>query len=404
MSPKAALSLSLAVAATVGLASLALAHAPSGAIFTTLANGSEVNYNHYPSKDSVYLDGGPGPGAPQSAAGLDDGTYVFQVTDPSGKVLLSTDPARSRRFTVSGGIITGVVADAGQHQTGADIDHGATTVQLMPYLDTPNNGGVYKVWVVTEDDYLLGLADLGVNTGLDTVDPGWKGGNAHGFIPAHSKTDNFKVGDQPIVEIDTRFYDAGTHQILDGKKITWIDTNGASNNKWSYYSQALDVNHEAHVEGVETGEHTIVIQGGPGYQIHHVVRPDGSTVAGDQSVSVRIQSLAHDLTVYVDAYVVQNPALGVSGPAGGLALEAVHPNPARGDRMAVSFSLPSSGRAKLELLDVGGRVVARRDVGALGAGRHTVDLAAAKPVAPGVYLVRLSQGGRSTSERVSVVH
>lgn len=75
--------------------------APSGAIFTTVSDGSEVNCN-YPSKDSVYLDGGPGPGAPQHAAGLDDGTYVFQVTDPSGRVLLSIDPAGCRRFVVTG--------------------------------------------------------------------------------------------------------------------------------------------------------------------------------------------------------------------------------------------------------------------------------------------------------------
>src|SRR5918912_1106464 len=80
------------------------AHAPSGAIFTTDANGSEVNVNQYPSKEAVYLDGGPGIGAPQTAAGLDDGTYVFQVTDPSGKTLLSTDLAQCRQFTVSGGI------------------------------------------------------------------------------------------------------------------------------------------------------------------------------------------------------------------------------------------------------------------------------------------------------------
>jgi hypothetical protein len=69
------------------------ASAPSGAIFTTVADGSEVNYNIYQAKEDVYLDGGPGPGAPQGAAGLDDGVYVFQVTDPSGKTLLSTDPA-----------------------------------------------------------------------------------------------------------------------------------------------------------------------------------------------------------------------------------------------------------------------------------------------------------------------
>ena len=65
----------------------AAGNAPSGAIFTTLPDGSEVNFNIYPSKDLVYLDGGPGPGAPVDAAGLDDGTYVFQVTDPSGKTL-----------------------------------------------------------------------------------------------------------------------------------------------------------------------------------------------------------------------------------------------------------------------------------------------------------------------------
>ena len=35
-------------------ASSALAHAPSGALFTTVADGSEVNFNIYPSKDAVY--------------------------------------------------------------------------------------------------------------------------------------------------------------------------------------------------------------------------------------------------------------------------------------------------------------------------------------------------------------
>ena len=109
----------------------ARADASSGAIFTTVSDGSEVNFNIYPSKDAVYLDGGPGPGAPQTAAGLDDGTYVFQVTDPSGKTLLSTDPMSCRQFIVSGGIITSVAPSGGcAHVTGMDVDHGALTVQL----------------------------------------------------------------------------------------------------------------------------------------------------------------------------------------------------------------------------------------------------------------------------------
>ena len=77
--------LALAGAALFAVCSSALANPPSGAIFTTTVNGDEVNFNHYASKPDVYLDGGPGPGAPQTAAGLDDGTYVFQVTDPSGR-------------------------------------------------------------------------------------------------------------------------------------------------------------------------------------------------------------------------------------------------------------------------------------------------------------------------------
>jgi hypothetical protein len=277
----------------LGLTCLALADAPSGAIFTTVADGSEVNFNHYPSKEAVYLDGGPGPGAPQAAAGLDDGTYVFQVTDPPGKTLLSTDPASCRQFTVVGGIITGVVPSACQHLTGDDIDHGAKTVQLMPYDDTPNHGGVYKVWVTRVEDY-LGDADR-------------TPGNSFGFVPADSKTDNFKVKEPRIVEIDTRFYDRASGEILDGLMVTWIDTLGASNEKWSYWAPNLCVFHEAHVEAVETGFHTIVIADQPPWTIAYIVAPDGSVTYGPGSVVVHIQNLNKDRTVFIDVYVDRVP-------------------------------------------------------------------------------------------------
>jgi hypothetical protein len=85
---------------------------------------------HLPSKvrrHRVWLDGGPGPNAPQGAAGLPDGDYYFQVTDPSGKTLLSTDPVKNRQFNVTAGIISGL-SGAGNHNLGVDIDHGAATV------------------------------------------------------------------------------------------------------------------------------------------------------------------------------------------------------------------------------------------------------------------------------------
>jgi hypothetical protein len=283
-----------AIAATVTLRAANL----SGAIFTTVVDGTEVNYNIYPSKDAVYLDGGPGPGAPQGAAGLDDGRYVFQVTDPSGKVLLSTDPALCRQFDVANGIITNVVpagSPACQHATGLDVDHGAATVQLIPYNDTPNPGGVYKVWVTMLADYQcagnLAIVDCGVK----------KIGVAHGFVNRYSKTDNFKVNGA-IKEIDTRFYDtSGT--ILDGRMITWIDTLGASNNKWSYEDLSHDIHHEAHVEDVENGTHQIVIGNQLGCAVGKVYANFVATKKiGPQTVSVSVNDRWSGDTFFIDVY------------------------------------------------------------------------------------------------------
>jgi hypothetical protein len=97
--------------------------------------------------------------------------------------LLSTDPVVNRQFHVSNGIISGL-SGAGNHNTSIDIDHGATTIELCPFDDTPNPGGVYKVWV-TPIGQFLGNANL--------VDNNCGHGCFHGFVPAFSKVDNFKV-------------------------------------------------------------------------------------------------------------------------------------------------------------------------------------------------------------------
>jgi hypothetical protein len=267
----------------------------SGAIFTTVADGTEVNFNIYPSKDAVYLDGGPGNGAPQTAASLPDGIYVFMVTDPSGKTLLSTDAAQCRQFTVSGGIIVDVIpAGSCKHITGNDVDHPpAITVQLLPFNDTPNPGGEYKAWATP-------LANFPASC-LNKIDCTVKG-TKHGFTPKYSKTDNFKVGPVVPTEIDTRFFD-GSGQILDGRMITWIDTLGASNVKWSYYDPTHYVNHEAHVEAPEAGVHEIVIDNQPGCTVGQVYLA-GKLLknSGPQSVAVRLSltDAVSDLTIFID--------------------------------------------------------------------------------------------------------
>ena len=148
----------------------AIAAPVTGAIFTTNVDGSFVNGNVYDYPDDVYLDGGPRPNAPCSAAGLPDGDYYFQVTDPSGSELLSNDDISNRTVTVASGVITKYV---GTHTTSIG-QCGSITVQLYPYNPTLNPGGEYKVWMTPVGSYTPGAG-------------------SYGFIPKYSKTDNFKV-------------------------------------------------------------------------------------------------------------------------------------------------------------------------------------------------------------------
>jgi hypothetical protein len=86
-----------------------------------------------------------------------------------------------------------------------------------------------------------------------------------------------------------------------------------------------------------------------------------------------------------------------------LAVLDVHPNPSRGE-IRVSFSLAPGGPATLALIDVAGRRVCERTVnGSATSGRRTVDLTAGARPAAGVYLVRLTQDGRSVVRRVSIL-
>jgi len=115
---------------------------------------------------------------------------------------------------------------------------------------------------------------------------------------------------------------------------------------------------------------------------------------------------ALDVNGNESGYALVTPAttLAVDGePALALALECVTPNPSRGQRLAVTFTLPVAGPARLEMLDVGGRLIAAREVGMLGPGRHTVDPGIGRKLRPGLYLVRLTQGGESHVIRAAVV-
>lgn len=143
----------------------------TGAIWTTDVNGATVNENHFSDCRQVHLNGGPKGGGP----GLPPGDYYFMVTDPSGKVLLSSDGVANRMVHV--GADGEFESHSGTHHVGEDMHDGGATVALWPFAETPNPGGVYKAWLTPVNQYSAGEG-------------------VHGFIHRWTKTDNFKC-DRP---------------------------------------------------------------------------------------------------------------------------------------------------------------------------------------------------------------
>jgi hypothetical protein len=92
--------------------------------------------------------------------------------------------------------------------------------------------------------------------------------------------------------------------------------------------------------------------------------------------------------------------LSAAGPPGELSLAL--PNPARG-AMRLRFGLPAAADVRLEVLDIQGRHVHELARGAREAGWHELTWEGRSrtgvKVAPGVYFVRLSAGGRKVHRR-----
>ncbi len=116
----------------------------------------KVNCNLYGSKDYVWINGGPSAGQNH----LTDGTYFFAVLDPGGQKdpndgtdgnLSDVSPTTNtpggdvytaREFTVSGGKIAAFIGSG--HDTDSFYSNpNGLFINLMPYDDTTNPGGVY---------------------------------------------------------------------------------------------------------------------------------------------------------------------------------------------------------------------------------------------------------------------
>jgi hypothetical protein len=85
-----------------------------------------------------------------------------------------------------------------------------------------------------------------------------------------------------------------------------------------------------------------------------------------------------------------------------LSLGGFRPNPAAGS-WEIVFSLPDAAPARLEIVDVRGRLIFAREVGGMGAGPHHVGLDGSERPAPGIYWLRLLRAGESRIRKGIVV-
>ena len=178
ISMKTMRSAALACVLVGAAAATALAEPMPGAVFTTDATCSGVDLNIYAAKGDVYLNGGPNhPGS----AGLPDGNYYVQVTEPNGTLLGKT-------LTASVVVAGGEFVEC--YQLSAILVTASSLFTEAGYDDTSNSGGEYKAWVSQ-------------NPAFDNND---------------SKTDNFKVK-PPEPETATleiiKFYDANVNGLND---------------------------------------------------------------------------------------------------------------------------------------------------------------------------------------------
>jgi uncharacterized protein YfaQ (DUF2300 family) len=218
----------------------------SGAIHATLPDGTTENL--FPSKEKVYFTGGS---QNDRANGLPDGRYYFQVTDPSGAVLLSNDAAKCRQVIVREGRIAGALDPVTQRVeppgTPLDATHcehaskrhefeerheveqrhepeqgrrfdeddedregvsvqlggafgfcpvGATTPDI--FCDTPNPGGEYKIWLIAQSS---AMHDCKTTVNPDQV--------SLTFEHRCTKTHNFKIERRAIAHVTVcKFNDA----------------------------------------------------------------------------------------------------------------------------------------------------------------------------------------------------
>jgi hypothetical protein len=171
-----------------------VALALSGVVTTVTSAG--VPQDLFTDKGDVFFTAGPTATPCAFTRFVPDGRYYFQVTDITGRDLLSSDPAAERVVTIRNGVLFSYdghthstnAAESSAEEESAEVvatgPCGGLAVGLAPFRDAGSLDASYLLW----------LTPLARFSGDPTqIDPVCGAGCFHGFRPEFSLTSAFRV-------------------------------------------------------------------------------------------------------------------------------------------------------------------------------------------------------------------
>ena len=162
---------------------------PRASGIVTTVNASSAAASVFSNKEDVFFTAGPTASPCAFSQFVPDGRYYFQVTDLSGRRLLSSDALTERAVTVRNGVLAAY--NGTTHATQSQGPCGALAVGVAPFRDAGNLVASYLLWL-TPAATLVGDPTQ--------VDPVCGSGCFHGFQPDFSLTTSFRVEDKRFCE------------------------------------------------------------------------------------------------------------------------------------------------------------------------------------------------------------
>lgn len=275
-----------------------------------------------------------------------------RVTQADGNLLKANLVGQMASLTVDPALLAGggighrvLLYTPNPFQSGSSVSHWDTSAEPNLLMEPAINGNLHDT------------VDLTIN---HFADIGW-------------------LDAATAVRVAPGYINAGT----DGVRIEWY-TSAAAKLAWSAERTV--------------GDDVWTTIGAPDVQGQNLLVLTDSDVEPGMSYGYRVSARDADGLSLSEVVWVTIPDAAIA-----LALEGAQPNPAvRG--LNVAFTLSGVSPARLDLINVAGRIVGSMDLAGRSPGRHIINFGAGRSVPSGTYFLRLSQDGKSLSKPVVVVN